>query len=102
MEKWADYLVTKVRFEQDRRHIRHVRVRQEGMHGLEPEREFTRAELVRSIDYGRTFVTAFLDAEKSTFQKGGQLRIVDVDGAKYVRVDENKVKKDDLGGIPEC
>jgi hypothetical protein len=59
----------------------------------------SRQDVVLAIQRGTTFVTAFVRDGK--LQRGEDVRIVTINGERYIRTDNNSVRADNLGNLPE-
>lgn len=62
-------------------------------------RRMSRQDVVLSILRGTTFVTAYL--RDGRWHKGEDVRVVTINGERYIRTDNNSVKADNLGNLPE-
>ncbi|MCI0730563.1 MAG: DUF3892 domain-containing protein [Chloroflexi bacterium] len=100
MEKWADYCISKVRYNSERTHIVKVEVREDKGDSLGTASEWTRSQVVSAIDRGSTFATILLDANNK-WRKGQDVHTVTVNGVKYIRTDRNNKESDNLGNLPE-
>jgi len=99
MEKWADFLISAVRYNAQKTHIDKVRSHKDEGDNVGTGEETTREDIVRKIKEGKTFVTIYKSNDK--WKKGEDVRIVDIDGQEYIRTDRNRTKKDNLGELPE-
>ncbi len=98
MPKWADYVITAVRYSTDPKHIESVQARADNGESLGSPGTRTRTQVIGDIGAGTTFVTAYQKDEKWT--KGEDVRVVIVDGTKYIRTDANSKAADNLGSLP--
>lgn len=99
MTKWADYVITKVKFRDEGTHILAVKARQDTGEHLSVEKEWSRQQVVSAIEKGTSFVTA---VKKDTgWKKGEDVHIVIIHATRYIRTDKNPIKKDNLGELPE-
>jgi hypothetical protein len=100
MAKWADFVVTKVKYNRDHTQIVEVEVRTDTGESIANDpRRTVRQEVVSAILRGTTFVTAYLRDGK--WQKGEDVRVVTIHGERFIRTDSNSVKADNLGALPE-
>lgn len=100
MVKWADYIITKVRYSTDKKHIEKVKISEDhGEDKLAEPSEFTRQAVVNLLEGKKEIVTAYL--ENGSYKKGAKVDIVTVKGIKYIRTDETKIEKDNLERLPE-
>jgi hypothetical protein len=100
MEKWADFCITGVRYHPPRTAIREVEIRDDNGSGLSAPRRVTREAVVDAIDRGSTFVTAYR-GPTGQFQRGEDVRVVDLPPGRYIRTDRNRVQRDNLDNLPE-
>lgn len=95
---WADYLISKVRYNERETHIVRVIAHIDKGETLGPGVERTREEIVGLLGVGYTFVTIFKQA--GTWRQGAPVRVVTIDGEKYIRTDADNTKADNLGELP--
>ncbi len=98
--KWADYGISAVRYNSERTHIQKVEVREDQDDKFGPAQEWTRTQVVTAIERGISFVTILRDSERR-WQQGQAVHIVTVNGAKYLRTDQNSTARDNLGNLPD-
>ncbi len=98
MAKWADYVITAVRYASDPKHIDSVQVRPDTGGSIGSASTRTRAKVIEEIDAGTTFVTAY--EKDGKWSKGEDVRVITVDGKKYIRTDANSKAADNLGNLP--
>lgn len=99
MPKWADYGISKVRYNKDHTHIEKVKVHEDKGEELGPEEEWTRAQVVSAIDKETTFVTIIKKDQQ--WSKGQKVDIIIVNKVKYIRTDKNSKESDNLENLPE-
>jgi hypothetical protein len=58
MSKWADYVITAVRFNAGDVHIDRIKVQEDLGDKLGPAQEMSRAQVVKLIEQGKSFITA--------------------------------------------
>jgi hypothetical protein len=97
--KWADYCISKVQYNGARTHINKVKIHPDNGDSLGAESEWARTDVVDNIQNGKTFVTVVKNG--SNWNKGEDVRVVTVNGAKYIRTDANLNASDNLGSLPE-
>ena len=97
--KWADFAVTAVHYNFWRLHIETLKVQPDNGDSLGDQVVQTRVEIVRLIEQGHRFVTAYFRDGK--WQRGEDIRVIKVNGTKYLRTDNNSSDNDNLGGLPE-
>lgn len=99
MAKWADYCISRVRYNEKHSHIVKVEAMPDNGENLGTKVEFTREDVVAKIDRGTTFVT--VTSNDGKWKKGEDVRIVRINGVKYIRTDQNQKESDNLGALPE-
>jgi Protein of unknown function (DUF3892) len=100
MEKWADFLTTKVKYNRDHTQIVEVEVRGDLGDSISSEtRRILRQDVVSAIGRGTTFVTSYLRDGK--WQKGEDVDVVTIHGERFIRTDSNSIRADNLGALPE-
>jgi hypothetical protein len=100
MTKWADYVISKVKYDRNHERIAEVEVRTDNGESISttPQR-FSRAEVVSAIIRQATFVTAYLREGK--WQRGDDVGVVTVQREHFIRTDGNTARIDNLGSLPE-
>lgn len=99
MAKWADFGVFRVKYDSDHAALVEVEVRADLGDNFGDARKMTRAEVITAIGEGRTFVTVISRDGKAT--KGADVRVITINGRKYIKSDSNDKKADNLGALPE-
>lgn len=100
MAKWADFVIAKVKYNRDHTQIMEVEVRADTGESISSDpRRMDRQEVVSAIQRGTTFVTAYIRDGK--WQKGEDVRVVTIHGERFIRTDNNSLKADNLGALPE-
>ena len=99
MAKWADYCISAVHYNLERTHIVKVKVHLDTGDSIGGAIEKSRSEVVSLIESGKTFVT--ITSSNGSWHKGEDVRIVIVNGVKYLRTDANSRASDNLGNLPE-
>jgi len=100
MNKWADYGISAVRYNEDNTHITKVKVHVDNGDTIGDANEWTRAKVVSSIEIGKTFVTILKNSE-GKWTKGQDVHIVVVNGKQFTRTDKNARASDNLENLPE-
>ena len=99
MAKWADYGISRVRYNEKHSHIVIVEARLDNVDTIGPPIEMVRETVVKKLKDGETFVTIPLKDGK--YKKGEDVRIVKIIGVEYIRTDQNQKESDNLGEVPE-
>ncbi len=97
--KWADYAITAVRFNAAKTHIDEVKRRKDNGDKLGDATEASRASVVTSIKSGTTYCTATKDSD-GKWQKGATVKVVEIDGVKFIKTKADAIKKDNLDELP--
>ena len=98
-DKSADYLITKVRFNNAKTHIDEVEVRADTGDTAGAPAEIKRSTVVSKLEAGYTYCTATLGGN-SKWQKGAEVKIYTYDGEKFIKTKADGVKKDNLDNLP--
>jgi hypothetical protein len=98
-EKWADYLISKVEYNVKDTHIVKVLSHPDEGENVGTGLEVTRSTVVSRLDNGSTYMTIYKNPD-GTWKKGAPVRVVKIDGDKYIRTDADNTKKDNLGALP--
>jgi hypothetical protein len=97
-DKWADYLISAVRYNDAETHIEKVKVRKDEGESVGQPSEWTRKKVIESLEAGYTFVTIFL--KDGTWKKGAKVGIVEIGDEKFIRTDSDATKEDNLEDLP--
>lgn len=100
-EKWADYLISAVRYNSVETHIDRVRCHVDYGESVGSAVDASRQGVVVALDVGTTFATVYRDPSDPTkWIRGAEVRAITVDGTKYIRTDADNSKRDNLGDLP--
>ena len=100
MVKWADYVISDVRYNAEETHIEKVKVHVDlGETVGKAEEEQTRATIVANIKSGITYVTGVKKPD-GNWDRGEDVRIIEVDNKEFIRTDANAKASDNLGNLP--
>jgi len=100
MAKWADWLISAVRYDEDHSRIVRVRAHLDKGDTVGRAEEQTRAQVVGRIEDGKTYCT-ILKRDGGKWRRGEDVHVVTIDGEKFIRTDANRVSRDNLGELPE-
>ncbi len=100
MVKWADYLISEVRYDSEHNHIVKVKVHEDKDNSVGAASEWSRSEVIAAIKRGKKFITTTKDS-KGKLLKGQEVHIIKVKGVEYLRTDQNTMASDNLGNLPE-
>jgi hypothetical protein len=67
--------------------------------GLANPLDYSRRTIIQSIENGDRWFTC-LQTDQGAWQKELEIHVVEVDGEKFIRVDQEKIKADKLGELP--
>ncbi len=98
--KWADYVITAVRYDSDYGYIAQVRVYEHNDNKLENRQHKSRDWVIAQLRLGKTFVTA-TQTSYGTWRKGEKVRMFKVNEQTYIRSDQNSIAKDNLENLSE-
>ena len=98
MTKWADYLISAVAYDTERQIISLKRHRDTGEE-IDTGEIVDKATVASDIDNGRSYMTIY--STLSNWKLGEKIRSSRVDNHYSLRIDDNKVKHDNLGSLPE-
>jgi hypothetical protein len=98
MDKWADYLISRVSYDSD--HLISVAIRhKETEQGITEGKPIDRLTIASDIKNGLLYITIYNG--KNSWKKGHKIQTFSISGTPYLRIDGNKVKLDYLGDIQE-
>ena len=101
VDKWADFLISAVRYDEKHTHI--VKVRTHKDLGEKVEKDFSeelRSTVVSNLKKGKTYMTSLKNKE-GKWNKGAHVEIIKINGEEYIRTDGNQTESDNLGELPE-
>ena len=100
MVKWAEYLISEVRYSPDHKRILQVKQHKD-IDGEISEGEIVERDVISSnIKKGTTYMTIH-NGSSTTWKRGYRVRAFRFDGDYYIRIDKNKVNLDNLGMLNE-
>lgn len=98
MTRWADYCISAVHYNAAETHIERVQVRIDNGNTITAPAEWIRSQVVSAIERGSSFVTIY--NRNGQWHIGEDVRVVLVNGIKYIRSDTNYKATDNLGSLP--
>jgi molybdopterin biosynthesis enzyme len=98
-EKWADQLISGVKYNPEETHIVAVRAHADNGVTVAAAVEMARSEVVRRLKEGQTFCTITKTADNK-WKRGANVQIVTIEGQKYIRTTPDATKADNLGDLP--
>jgi len=102
MAKWADYLISAVRYDTslNGRRISQLRVHSDEGESVGTATTWTKKEVVVSINSGQSFKTIY-EKSDGKWYVGEDVRVIIIDSEYFLRTDANRIKADNLGELPE-
>ncbi|MDL0134869.1 DUF3892 domain-containing protein [Halobacterium salinarum] len=97
---WGDYAIVAVRYDYDHSRIVKVKRRKVADGHLESPTEEYRQTVVDDLENNIEYNTAFKNDE-GNWDYGEDLHILEIEGEKFLRTDQNDEGEDNLGGLPE-
>lgn len=99
VSKWADFLISKVGYNDEHTHIIKVETREDKGEKAGSPYEETRQAVISNIKKGKTYCTII--KKETKWHKGAIVEIIKVNNKDYIRTDKNKTESDNLGELPE-
>lgn len=99
VDKWADYLISAVRYDANHTHIDKVEIREDKGEKIGVPYEETRPAVISNHKKGKTYCT--ITKGKDGWNKGAMVEILSVNGKEFIRTDKNQIEADNLGELPE-
>ncbi len=100
MTKWADYCISHKRMNDADTHIVTVYRYKDDGESLSDGRSRTRAEIVKAIKKGVTYVTVTKTTD-GKWSKGQPVNIVKINGVEYIKTTSNSKAADNLDNLPD-
>lgn len=100
MAKWADYLISAVRYSSNHTHIDQVKAHEDMGDSVGEGKIYSRQTVVDAINKGTTFVTIYTNPE-GKWNKGQKVFVIIVNGSSYLKTVDNKKEEDNLENLPE-
>ena len=99
MTKWADYLISAVRYNDKHTHIELLKVYKDFTDTNPiPADPQARTTVIANLKNGITYLTVAINPDGS-FRRGEDVRRIIVNDIEYIRTDANKTDSDDLGNL---
>jgi Protein of unknown function (DUF3892) len=96
--KWADYVITRVRFNAAGTHIEQVRLYEDDGERLVNETTKTRSSVVAEIEAGYSYCTATED-RGGKWQKGAEVKVVTIQREKFIKTKADDIRRDNLDDL---
>lgn len=98
-EKWADYLISAVKYNTDHDHIIKVRAHRDLGENVESKyTEEARSSVVSNLKNGKTYCTI---TKKEKWVLGEQVKIIKINEKEFIKTYSNNKEEDNLGELPE-
>jgi len=100
MEKWADYLISEVSYSKKPKHIVKVKLHEDKGDTVGNGVISTREQVVKLLEAGKTVKTIFKNSE-GKWNIGEPVKIINVNGVKYIKTKADSEAVDNLENLPE-
>ncbi len=100
MAKWADYLISAVRYNTEHTHITDLYVHEDKEDSVGKGEIYSRQEIVDKINCGISVITIFKNTE-GKWNKGQKVSVINVNGIQYLKTIDNGREEDNLENLPE-
>ncbi len=98
MDKWADYLISAVRYNPQHTHIVKVKRHLDTGEGVATFNIINKILVVKDLIDGKTYKTAYQEND-GKWREGEDVRLVANTG--FITTDPNTTTRDNLGNLPE-
>jgi hypothetical protein len=98
-DKWADFVITAVRFNSAGTHIEEVQTYEHADTALINQTTKNRHTVVTQIESGYTYCTATKGSDGKWY-KGAEVSVVTIDDEKFIKTKADTSKKDNLDNLP--
>ncbi len=99
MVKWANFLISAVRYSPDHKYITELLQHEDQDESVSEGIIVKRDEIADGIKKGKRYRTIYNSLDN--WKIGDEIRTFMVGGDFFIRTDKNKVGRDNLGTIPE-
>jgi hypothetical protein len=99
MDKWADYCISHVRYDDSKTHIAQVKVHQDLGDSLGVPSAWERADVLDSLRNEESFCT-IIKGTDNKWNRGAIIKIVTINGMDYIKTVKDSIEKDNLGELP--
>lgn len=100
MSGWGDYAITAVRYNHDDTRIKQVKQKEVTPDKLTNTKKVDRSTVVAGIERGDDYTTAIKNEDSGKWTLGDEVHVLEVNGEKFIRTDQNSTNEDNLGGLP--
>jgi hypothetical protein len=95
----ADYGVTGVKYNGIGKYIEWVKVGKFTGSSFGMRENWLRTKVISELENGKTFITVLKHGDR--LKKGAEIHVINVNGKKYIRTDNDNDASDNLEGLPE-
>jgi len=99
MSKWANYGISAVRFVPGHPLVDKVIAQLDLEEIFGTPSEFSRQEIIAAIKRNYTFITIFT-RDDGKWKKGHILRLVEINGTEYLKIEDDGAAADNLENLP--
>jgi len=99
LEKWANHLISAIRYSPDRKYITELVQHEDQDNSISEGAIVKKLDVTDAIKKGKTYMTIF--NSNDNWKIGEMIRVFIVEGEVFIRTDKNKVERDNLGLLPE-
>lgn len=100
VNKWADFLISAVRYNADHDYIDKVKTHEDEGDEVGSFYEEKRETVISNLKKGKTYMT-ILKNKEGKWNKGASVEIIRVNNKEFIRTDKNQTESDNLGELPE-
>jgi hypothetical protein len=97
--KWADYVISAVRYSSEPRHIVQIEVMDDIGEKVTNKRIESRQNVVTLLKLKHKIITIY--KSENGWKKGDEINIFPVNGREYIKTEGNNKEEDNLGELPE-
>ena len=99
MDKWADYCISHVRYNDFKTHIVQVKVHPDLGDSLGVPGTWERADVLDSLRNEESFCT-IIKGTDNKWNHGAKVEIFTLNGTDYIKTVKDSIEKDNLGKLP--
>ena len=99
MEKWANHLISAIRYSPDHKYITELVQHEDQDDSISEGTIVKKLDVTDAIKKGKSYMTIY--NSNDNWKIGEKIRVFMMDGEVFIRNDKNKVNRDNLGLLPE-
>lgn len=100
MSKWADYCISRVRYNAAHTHIDLVEVHEDKGETIGGRYIESRQTVIANLKRAKSYITIFTGAD-GKWSKGQPVYIITVNGTEFIKTVDNRREADNLENLPE-